>query len=506
MTSADVVEFEPEFFTWFKCDEMSASMIKSVRVKAGLGDYPFYTNLSESLNRHLKRKVDRKASNLIVFVDHMQDLATQQVNQVEKSIIRKGSWRLNEKFRNLEVPDDIWFTGFSTADKEKRIQRILTADIGTVIPSTCVDTEPQVFDFDDGSENEQEVLQLSLPYTTLSMDNIEIHEETLKAMWMKAASLVNSPTMITRAPGNTSTLARMVASTSSQLPHFVSVPKNFSGQFLCDTNCPMFGAYKICAHTLTTAEDNGKLKEFLTWFSKSLRKANLTKLSNVGMPTKSGKKKNARGTSKKKKNAKAIATTQRIRLTDPTVQMASTSQPITSQSVTLSVAPNLSQSAAPNLSQSVALNLQSLAPNLSQSVASNLSQSLSPQLSLPQSAGPNVLLPSTSMVNHPFQIVNCQTKHSSPYPFTLKFINNRIQKCQGCQLPFRQPGLNLQPPHDLLVSRLERRPFKSPTGEMKTPWKPSHAHYHLDMGCIQAADSTFLPSSLVFPVVNAKIS
>jgi hypothetical protein len=111
-----------------------------------------------------------------------------------------------------------------------------------------VDTEPQVFDYDDGSENEQEVLQLSLPYTTLSMDNIEIHEKTLKAMWMKAASLVNSPRMI-RALGNTSTLARMVASTSSQLPHFVSVPKNFSGQFLWNTNCPV-GAYKICAHTL----------------------------------------------------------------------------------------------------------------------------------------------------------------------------------------------------------------------------------------------------------------
>jgi hypothetical protein len=34
---------------------------------------------------------------------------------------------------------------------------------------------------------------------------------------------------------------------------------------------------------------------------------------------------------------------------------------------------------------------------------------------------------------------------------------------------------------------------------MKTPWKPSHVHCHLDVGCIQAADSMFLPSSLVFP-------
>ena len=49
-------------------------MIKSVRTKAGLGESPspFYTNLSESLNRHLKRKVDRKQSSLSTFMDHMQ--------------------------------------------------------------------------------------------------------------------------------------------------------------------------------------------------------------------------------------------------------------------------------------------------------------------------------------------------------------------------------------------------------------------------------------------------
>ena len=40
-------------------------------------------------------------------------------------------------------------------------------------------------------------------------------------------------------------------------------------------------------------------------------------------------------------------------------------------------------------------------------------------------------------------------------------MNNRIQKCQGCKLQFRQSGINLEAPHDLIVSRLERRPFKT---------------------------------------------
>ena len=91
-----LIETEPEFFGWFKkhkYDEVCDSMIRSVRAKAGLGNHPppFYTNLSESLNRHLKRKVDHKSTNLITFVDRMQDLASQQKMQVEKAIIRKGS-------------------------------------------------------------------------------------------------------------------------------------------------------------------------------------------------------------------------------------------------------------------------------------------------------------------------------------------------------------------------------------------------------------------------------
>ena len=57
----------------------------------------------------------------------------------------------------------------------------------------------------------------------------------------------------------------MVASTSSNCPHLVSTPTKFTGQFNCDSKCPMFSAYKLCAHTIASAEVNGKLKEFTQW-------------------------------------------------------------------------------------------------------------------------------------------------------------------------------------------------------------------------------------------------
>ena len=57
-----------------------------------------------------------------------------------------------------------------------------------------------------------------------------------------------------QAPGHSSPFSCMVASAQSEAPHFMSVPKQFTGQFLCDSQCPMFGAYKICSHTLNPVE------------------------------------------------------------------------------------------------------------------------------------------------------------------------------------------------------------------------------------------------------------
>ena len=117
---------------------------------------------------------------------------------------------------------------------------------------------------------------------------------------------------------------------------------------------------------------------------------------------------------------------------------------------------------------------------------------------------PSISTSSTIMMPLTFQ---CQPQpsatplpvHFSPFPFTLKFLSNRIQKCQGCQLQFCQHGVSVVAPHDLIVSRLERRPYKNALGELITPLAPSNAHYHLELECVMAADNTFTPSALSVP-------
>ena len=85
-------------------------------------------------------------------------------------------------------------------------------------------------------------------FAVLNGNNIQIHEDTLKAMWSKAEYLVNNPKMNSNVPGHESPYSRMVAASSKEIPHFVSVPKEFTGQFICDSRCPMFASYKY-AHT-----------------------------------------------------------------------------------------------------------------------------------------------------------------------------------------------------------------------------------------------------------------
>jgi len=232
-----------------------------------------------------------------------------------------------------------------------------------------------------------------------------------------------------------------------------------------------------------------KLPEFTLWFSKTLHKGNLTKLSSVGMPTKSGKKKNEKTPRKRKaKGGDILATKQRIQVLKPDDDQTSIMQ----------IADDYDQ----NITSPPAYNCICVGSSLPgahvsiKPVGVSLSSGVNISHSTVHSVGPPLQF---QLPGAPATPPTCHPEHSSPFPFTLKFIHNHVQKCQGCQLLFRQAGTTITPPHDLIVSRLERRPYRNATGQLTTPYNPSNAHYHLDMGCIKAADSTFVASSLVIP-------
>ena len=85
-------------------------------------------------------------------------------------------------------------------------------------------------------------------------------------------------------------------------------------------------------------------------------------------------------------------------------------------------------------------------------------------------------------------------------PFYLKSLTGNIRVCQGCRGSLRAvDGSVPQPPYNVVIACREQRPFRDPTGILKTPSRPSAAHYHARLACIHAADPKFVSNSLVVP-------
>ena len=130
----------------------------------------------------------------------------------------------------------------------------------------------------------------------------------------------------------------------------------------------------------------------------------------------------------------------------------------------------------------------------------NLSQPVSVVVTTTASSCPvstNVTLTPTSQVSmhlHPTSVaVNIN-------PFYLKPLAGNIRVCQGCRGSVRLfNGSIPAPPFDFVVARMEKRPFRTASGDLQTPAYASAAHYHARLTCIKAADPSFVPSALRVP-------
>lgn len=85
------------------------------------------------------------------------------------------------------------------------------------------------------------------------------------------------------------------------------------------------------------------------------------------------------------------------------------------------------------------------------------------------------------------------------HPFTVKEINSRIQKCQGCKGQLKSSGVIPAPPFNFCVARKERRPFYDKDGKRRVPGRATDAHYHLRMSCIIAEEPSFQGGFFVVP-------
>ena len=270
----------PSFHAWFvtyQSNVMMETMITPVRQRAGLGTPPdpFYTNPSESINRELKRVVDRRPCDLSVFIEKIFSLIQQQNDRITQAVVRNGEWRLRNGFKFLEVSSDSWYN-LSEKQRKTHMQRVLH----TQLDEDTIHTTAIVL-HDDDSEVEDTYSHLSASYRDLLLPD-HSNDAVIQAIWKKAGELCNQPGLVVHVPGAAASLHRMVASKSGDAPHFVKTPPTLTGQFICDDRCLNYKTYKICSHTVAAAESSGKLREFVAWYKKN-KSVNLDALSKHGL-------------------------------------------------------------------------------------------------------------------------------------------------------------------------------------------------------------------------------
>ena len=96
--------------------------------------------------------------------------------------------------------------------------------------------------------------------------------------------------------------------------------------------------------------------------------------------------------------------------------------------------------------------------------------------------------------------------HSSWNSSIIGYLN-----AKGAKARWKHQEHRCRPPpppnFDLIVSRKECCPFRSPGNSIRVPSNPSNADYHLRMECLKATDPGFNPLSMVLPHdVKVKLS
>ena len=216
-------------------------------------------NNSESVNALVKRYVDFQKQDVLQFVNDLEECIQEQQNEISKAALGLGRWVLSPCYNYVKQNANDWFGSMSQVDK----QHALSSLHGIVLPGGAT-TERNVAMVSQNNVNS--TISLSMPYTSLTDSGI-LSSGHAEAMWKKASKLLNDLKVIKAPDDNPKT--RWVSSDKGSSPHVVTTSKSNPKKYICDKQCVGWKSHNICAHCVATAEDNGDLEHFLTWFSSS---------------------------------------------------------------------------------------------------------------------------------------------------------------------------------------------------------------------------------------------
>ena len=141
-------------------------MLKSVRIKAGLGDppQPFYTNDVESQNNVIKHQTKYTSQELPQFINSMREMVVCQRKEVERAVVGIGEYRLSEteRFKQYSIDQSKFFL-MSEKQREKSLKKFFTAQFDDLCMQGCPEFEGTVAEEQGQGESNPFVEILSIP-------------------------------------------------------------------------------------------------------------------------------------------------------------------------------------------------------------------------------------------------------------------------------------------------------------------------------------------------------
>ena len=507
----------PMFFNWFakeKSSDLKSSMLLPLREAAGLGSppSPFYTNTSESLNNMLHAKVQFKKSQWHEFNESMKELIKETYNLVELAVIDVGDFRFKSQYQHLVVPQSRWFK-MTPLQRQHHLSKVSSTSVNessSSIDDVAVTAVPLSVLSDKLSMSVEEAKIQSVPKVILD------------GIWSKAKQLINTSGQVVEGPCSSSSSTRcyVVASRTSDRPHVIQ-HNSKSGQFSCDSSCPMWQSSKICAHCIAAAEFAHCLEDFVLWYNKSKSTPNLTKLSKVDMPKGTGRK--GEKPPRKKKRGSTTCFTLVDKSTNSSVECDGSNVPVSSVRSTdctvsrqsdwngtpscnatprSSFSPSNPWMYMPSQTQYGCQPSYYASPAMSNNFCFSAGSPYSPlgcHMWNTSFSAPFMPQPHSVMQQQVHNNVQHQEQNSNP--FFVRFIVGNIRVCQGCRGSLRlSDGSVPSPPNNIAAARLEKRPYYDKiSGTWCHPQKEVHSHYHLKLSCVVKAEPLFVPSTLQIP-------
>ena len=213
---------------------MKESMLKRVRVEAGLGNPPeeYTNNDPEAANFMIKHALKFNPKRPHEFIAEMRNIVDTQFHNEDRAVFGKGPYEIRPEFQHLAVSDGQWGK-LSAAERVTRVERYVKS--GMESKKDVSSKRRKVSSAQPSS---------STPLLSVTASNAGISTvppSILATMFDKANDLVGTPGHVVPKPGATD--GSYVVAAYGNATH--SVTPGRGGCLKCDRSCVNFSSFNM---------------------------------------------------------------------------------------------------------------------------------------------------------------------------------------------------------------------------------------------------------------------